>query len=619
MNLLKQVEREKNTSFNYIDQKKTQRRNDFELYMKEAKSDKVNINSIYIAIQTLMWIYWQNKIVVKFIWRDRFDRERAMNTNKIAKYDYKEMGISQLDYVTEFNRFMYWVWVQIWDWFDLTTICPKIKNIDPLSCFPDPNWWPTIHSHRFFGFESNMSVDEMKSRGFKNIDKLSWLSETEEQNKQKIDEVRWYGNDGDDVDNKIHTVYFAFTRANNKVYLVATDPTCSHELKTIELIPITEEEKKDPSKILFPIALKYYSYIPWDFFSVSVPDLLRDTQSMLGKIFNALIAGAIRNAYGDDRLVDVEKIVDIVWLQQPTLEWKLIPVKNLAPNEPIQNAIYQIPKDNPWQLPWLVKQYLEETAILNIWIDRNTSWVLSTQNATLWEREMAQRNANIRFLLSTKQGNWFEEFRWSYLWYRSYLANLKKADEKLIYFNNSHYQTTFIFKKDDFVWVQDLKLELVNTAEREQELQAKKADRMALLPQLIAGAKSDDERVMLYREMLEAQGEDEDYIMSLFPLTPSEIRAYEKVEMINEWDINGVIIDDINEDHNVFIRIIQQQAEEGRIKQIALNARYEVRWRSPLMQQNQALDSAQNTSSAQLTNASIQQNKNVPSLQDITA
>jgi hypothetical protein len=35
--------------------------------MKEAEQDKINTDNIYIAMQTLMSIYWQNKIVVKWI------------------------------------------------------------------------------------------------------------------------------------------------------------------------------------------------------------------------------------------------------------------------------------------------------------------------------------------------------------------------------------------------------------------------------------------------------------------------------------------------------------------------------------------------------------------------
>lgn len=234
---------------------------------------------------------------------------------------------------------------------------------------------------------------------------------------------------------------------------------------------------------------------------------------------------------------------------------------------------------------------------------------------------MAQRNANTRFLLATKQGNWFEEFRWNYLWYRMYLANLKSTDEKLVYFDTAYSQTNYIFKKDEFVWTWDLRIELINIAEQQQEIQAKKADRMALMPQLIAWAKTEDERVMLYREMLEMQWEDEEKIESLFPLTATEIKAYDKLEALNENDITGARIDDINEDHNTFIRIFRT-ADETDVKQKAIQIRYEALAYTNMwlwVQENGAEDAAQNVSSAQLTSNAINQNKwNVASLQDIT-
>jgi hypothetical protein len=340
---------------------------------------------------------------------------------------------------------------------------------------------------------------------------------------------------------------------------------------------------------------------------------------MYAKLFNALLAMSIRNAYWDDRIVDIRKIKDIKWLQQPTLEWKIIPAQ-IAPWETVQGAIYQIPKDNPWNVPFNVKQYLEDLSSLEVWIDRNTSWVLSTQNSTLWEREMAQRNANIRFMLATKQWNWFEEFRWNYLWYRMYLANLKSTDEKLVFFNRTYSQTTHIFKKDDFIWVNTLRIQIVNIAERQQELQAKKADRMAIMPQLIAWAKTETERVQLYREFLDMMWEDEDVIYDLFPLTKDEIKAYDKLELINEDDISWAIVDDPNEDHRTFIKIFET-AEENKTKTRAIQARYNMlAYQTEMIwsQQNWAEASAQNTSASQMTNNAIQQNKGVSSLQDIT-
>jgi hypothetical protein len=35
--------------------------------MRESEADKINTNTVYVAMQTLMSIYWQNKIVIKWI------------------------------------------------------------------------------------------------------------------------------------------------------------------------------------------------------------------------------------------------------------------------------------------------------------------------------------------------------------------------------------------------------------------------------------------------------------------------------------------------------------------------------------------------------------------------
>lgn len=617
--LLNRVNKEYSYWFDFVETKREKRREDLETYVLESSKEKVNIHSIYSQVQTLMSIYYQNKISVKWQWRNRFDREVALNTNKVAKYDYGEMDVEVLDYKLQFDVFMKWVWVMIADWFDKLQILPKWRVIDPLACIFDPEWWATIKDHRFFWIEMQMSTYEVKRRWRKLED--TWEEYTQDLNRSKIKEVRWYADTWDDTGNKMVDIYFHFTRLDNgKPILIILWKGRSIILDTIQLPAITEEEKLNPMKIYFPVALKYYSYVPWDPLSISIPDLLRDKQGYYSQLFNAMLAAAIRNSMWDDRFVNTKKIKDLKGLQKPSIQGKIIPV-NIWDNENISNVIHSIPKDNIWNLPFNLKSYLEEQMALDTWIDRNTTWVLSTQNATLWEREMAQRNANVKFLLATKQGNWFEKFRWQYLWYRIYQANLWEAEEKQVFFNNSYSPKNYTFRKDDFIWQDDLRLEIVNKAEREQEINSKKADRMALLPQLIAWAKSEDERVMLYREMLEAQGEDEEYIMDLFPYTSHELNAFDKLAMIEENDIEWAEIDNITDPHEVYIRIINI-AEPTPVKQKALQNRYQaimmrdemMKWQ---MQENGALESAQNVSSAQLTNAAIQKWNNVASTQDI--
>jgi len=64
----------------------------------------------------------------------------------------------------------------------------------------------------------------------------------------------------------------------------------------IEIKPVLDDEKKDTTKILFPIALKYISPLKGDPFGISFPDLLRDKQTAKSKLINLTLVSATRNA-----------------------------------------------------------------------------------------------------------------------------------------------------------------------------------------------------------------------------------------------------------------------------------------------------------------------------------
>ena len=64
---------------------------------------------------------------------------------------------------------------------------------------------------------------------------------------------------------------------------------------------------------------------------------------------------------------------------------------------------------------------------------------------------MAQKNANLRFLLGSKQAMWGEVFRWKYLYYRQYAANLKSVDKKEFTLETGYSEDFHAFSKDEFV------------------------------------------------------------------------------------------------------------------------------------------------------------------------
>lgn len=644
-NILHQIGTEYDYWYNHIEAKRQRRRDDLKLYVKESQDDVVDVHSIYTTIQTLMAINYLNEIAVEFTKRKPWDEERATNANIVAKYDYNEMNLSVKDYIWEINRLLYWCWIQTaWD-FDFTSIHPTIYNVDTLAYIFDPKGWPTIEDHRFFWIETEMTMEEMKNAWYEDYEDLWNITWTLELNSNALDIARWQGWQDDFTDNRKYQVYIAWTIFKGEKYIAVTSKDFQKLLKFTKLIPVFEEEKKDPSKIMFPIALKYFSYLPWDSMWISPFDLLRSKQSAYSVLFNLMLKMAYKNAMWWDRLVNTRKIKDLSWLSTPTLDWKDIPV-NLEKWESLNDVITYTQKDTPTQLPQELRVWLQEETILDTWIDRNTQWVLAQWSNTLWEREMAQKNANLRFLLWSKQAMWGEMFRWKYLWYRQYSANLKSVDKKEFILETWYTEDFHAFTKDDFVWSDLLNLKIQSKAEVEQERMQMKSDRMASYPQQIQEAMMEWQKrkiLILQRNRMRDIWEAEDRIMQIYPYSIDELRARDKFKILKlaiwikdkakqemvakEW----LRINSLDEEHNVYIELFQT-LPESEIKRKAIQMRYDIiKEKEQLMAQEQALTwqvpqeqmqtwanmSAWNVATAQATANQMQWITNTPSLVDI--
>jgi hypothetical protein len=112
-----------------------------------------------------------------------------------------------------------------------------------------------------------------------------------------------------------------------------------------QLKPITNEEKKNPLLVPFPIAIKYYSPIKGDPFGISIPDLLRDKQSAESKLFNLALQKENRNTLGDDIFYDPKKIGNVKALTTPTINPKAIPVK-VREGDNISSTVFRMPKES---------------------------------------------------------------------------------------------------------------------------------------------------------------------------------------------------------------------------------------------------------------------------------
>lgn len=411
-----------------------------------------------------------------------------------------------------------------------------------------------------------------------------------------------------------------FTIIDGKKYRVVTNWEINKIISFEYLKPILDEEKVDENLVPFPVTLKYYFWIKGRVMGLSVPDLNRDSQSAVSKLFNLYLAMAYRNTFGGDRLVRADQLLDPASLETPTIEGKDIPVTPSAGS--LQDIIYELPRESTNAVPTNMLELIRNNAENIIGAGSVQQGVSGQNDATLGELQMAQQNGNLQFLLMENVGVWAEEWKWKNLWYRQYVANMKRSEKKQVALYEGLSQEFFAFKKDDFTSSSMLAIEVVSSAEEKSRRTENKAGKIFILQQQYATATTETQKAVIMREWLELEGVPQDSIYERVPKTPDEIGAEEKLVLINAGNELGAQIDSLDDDHEAYIRIFQT-ADPSPVKKEALRRRYEALVEygnaKKSQAQNAAVNAGMSASTSQMASNMMQQNNQQPSLNDVTA
>lgn len=613
--ILKQIEQEYLVGYNAIEQVREQKRQDKEIFFSPNRDEnKINVRTVFQAFRMKMAIRYSNRPKAEWTRRRAWDTERAKNANRVWKYDRKEMWLDVIDYLTYENIDKVGVGIQTAGNFNLTTICPSIKVIDPLSWIPDPNWWPKIDSHRWFWFtEVYLQKWQMKKLGYTNLDSASPRTITLNQSAEDVATNKDSQLEDDTPNREYETYVHGFMRDGKKYVAVTNaDRTVIHDL--VYLKPVTKEEKADESLVPFPVMLQYAIYVTGFPLGISLVDLLADTQSTLSKMYNLYLAMAYRNTFWGDRLVRAWELEDPDSLNTPTIEGKDIPVKDSAKS--LNDIILEVPREQTNGIPSEMIALLKRNGTEQLGAESTQQGVLSDSNKTLGEQEMAQKNANIQFQLEENVMLWGTEFQMKNLWYRQYLANMKSAEEKEINLSEWATKEFFVFKKDEFVGKEMLSLDIKGSSEQSQD-KSNKAEKAVILQWLIAGATSEGEKRKYYRMWAELADFSDNQIAELVSKTGDEIGAEMKLSMINEWMEEWAVIDSMDDDHQVYINLLIT-ADPSDLKTKALKARYDairiqeqaMNWISWQVWAEQSMASA---NASQMTSSMVQWQSQVPS------
>ena len=627
--VLEQVKAEYTASFNATQPKRNLFRERLTLYNNINRTDdKININLIRSLINQLLALYFTDEMQVKFIWRQPYTDVEADMLNAVAKFDFDEMNIGMLDYQNQRNRFFYWVWVRAFTWRDKEAIFPQFKVIDPISCYPDPDWHTHINNFKFYSIDLNTTLSELIEQvpEIINVEALknNLLEELENaqlsQNEQ-ITDVRkkrtryinpWFLSK---IHNHQFTVNYHYTTIHWEPYLIL-----NYAQKTVLLIKKIEVTKW--KQIKFPIALNYREPITNDPRWLSVPDLVEDKQKNIQLFYNLMNIKAKRQALWREMFLDRSIVEKNKWeLLQPTIWPKYIPVDSW--DKAINQLVYSLPDDpispDVFQMPnLLLSQAQSDTSISS-----QTWWVANSNVGTAKEAEILQQNANVNLALWVKVNSRWEKTFWKirYLFYDRYFGEYQ---EKYVRLNKSLWPVWVNLKRHDFITGTDPDIAIISKVQYDQENQRQSVMFGAVMWTLLGNPNiSTISKNFIMRKSLKLAWQSREEIELMVPPTPEEMNAQEQVISMLNYNIVPEITD-LDEDHLTYISIYQT-AKDTPAKVTAINMRqqayidsWQAKQQSMLAIQWSWNNAQANMSSNMLMNNMIQQKwSQVPSTKDI--
>ncbi len=413
----------------------TQKRNQFRerswLYQTVADDEKVKVNLIRSLTNSLLALYYQDKLQVKWNSRDLYHFIEARNFQSVCEYDYDNLDMEVEDYTNQKNKFLKGVWIRVLTWWDDDNKNPTYKVVDPLSWYPDPRGHTHIKNFDYMWFESKMPVDavkEMQRLGkWRKVDVQASLTP---QMKQQLED-KWnprYVNENTAVekDTTIYTHYTMYQWKPLQVIMYKRDAIL--DMRYVK--PILKWDKLIDCNVRFPVALNYREPHEWDPRWINLYDVVEDKQKLQTLMMNLIRIQAIKQALWGRVFLDrniytkSKKILSqwVLWPQYIPVDWN---------GQNISNMLFIEPEK--WLSPdvYNFQTQLSNQAESDTGISKLTQWVWDPNMTTASEATIAQENLNINKVLGNKINAWGEKTFWElrYMFYKHYFS---EKDEKYV-------------------------------------------------------------------------------------------------------------------------------------------------------------------------------------------
>lgn len=484
--------------------------------------------------------------------------EVAWNFNKVVKYNYKSMGLRIKKGKAQDDDTMYWIWCLTVDSWNDYKQEPIVNYIDSRLTFPDPSnseW----NEMRFFWTLLKKTIYELESDEAYDKERVQKVRMERNEELDKIDRANW-NNEWDIWDDLVsiynHITIFKKEWSDEYMKVLTTwNASRTILLRYVEMQPLTENEKADPSTITLWVTLYRGIPIPWQYQWANAIDEVWPYQDLENLITNLQIQQALRNVVWGKTILDAELWVN-EWDYANLNPWEVIIAnRQMWSQTTVSNGIFREPPEisSPvveTTLARLDRLSQEATLQNSLTQGQSLSW-----SQTKSEVQTIQQNANTILMWIASEYMWSSINLWTDI-YRSYLSNMSPQRTKKITLKLDNGKSdSYWFKKNEFITKGELYIDIISKAQ--EDIQNKKdfavmlsldASISAMYPVWSTELKI-WKRTLLNKSWIKWLDWD-----VINPLTPDERKAYGQLQVLNS-DIALKEEPLLTEDHNIFINI----------------------------------------------------------------
>lgn len=537
--LLKEIQDQITLGLNFILPRRQKWRDNLSKYVDQDKEDgKVGVNTLYASTQLYVATKYSDELSVLAKPRKFGDEEYADNITNLAEYDYNEMWLNRMRHAELVDECLTGVSLRKKDWWDDIRKVGKFCSVDPFTWIPDP-YSDYVTEARWNFFEREIQSNELKE--IVSDEELEEATangmDTELQSNRTYRNVANGTSDvTDDTINKIVSVYEGYSRIEGKLYKCMISSNLQEIYEWEEIKPVTKEEKKSGYvSMKTVIRVSYFSPTRWDPCGISMADLILDKQKAQSILMNLRLIDAKFNTFGQINLVNTDIVKDTSELTKPSINTKWIGAN--AGNNSLSNAVYPVPRQSIMADSFNVSQEIIRQIQLDTGIDSRSLWVQWDKNITLGEAQQIQANANVIFGLWVEVSTWAEVDFWKHMWFRTYQEFFSQSDEKFIRLSNGFNTNQFVFRRDDFLWVEDIDFSIESKKKMTQMREQMKIQFSAKLPLILQDPnvpKITKSIAFRYSLKLDGHGREMQQILNPY-FSPEEVDARRQVWYLNAW------------------------------------------------------------------------------------